>query len=502
MKYDIIIGLEIHAELNTKSKMFCSCLNKRDQSPANTNVCPICLGHPGTLPMPNKKAIDWTILTGLALNCQINLRSKFDRKNYFYPDLPKAYQISQYDKPFAFEGHLIVDRRKIDITRIHLEEDTGKSFHQLEKEQTLIDFNRAGAPLLELVTDPMIKDALEAKAFCQEFQRVLRYLEVSSANMEKGEMRCEANISLQKPKTWRRKGPEIIAITKHKLNNKVEVKNINSFKSLEKAINYEIKRQTTLLDKKQEIIAETRGFNEKLNKTISQRKKETAADYRYFKEPDIPDIIFTKTQIDKLKKQIKELPLAKKRRFKKEFGLKEETIDILISDKDLADFSEKMISELAAWTIAEEDSFDRQSKKLSQMAANWLSGELFTYFKNDNKKFKDNLITPENFAELMSLIWRGKINSNTGLKILKIMYEQGGDPTNIMDELGLEQIDNPDRLKNIIQDIVNKFPKQAQMYKEGKIPVIKFLIGKVMAQSKGKANPVKVKKILEEMLIN
>lgn len=502
MKYDIIIGLEIHAELNTDSKMFCSCLNKRDQSLPNTNVCPICLGHPGTLPMPNKKAIDWTIKTGLALNCQINLESKFDRKNYYYPDLPKGYQISQYDKPFAYSGHLIVNSRKIDITRIHLEEDTGKSFHQAEKEQTLIDFNRAGAPLLELVTDPMIKDAVEAKAFCQEFQKVLRYLEVSSANMENGEMRCEANISLQKPKSWQRKGSEIIALGKHKLNNKVEVKNINSFKSLEKAINYEIARQTEALDKKQEIIAETRGFNERLNKTISQRKKEAAADYRYFKEPDIPDIILTTSDLDLLKKQIGELPIEKKKRFKKEYGLKEETIDILISDKDLADFTEKMISELAAWTIAEDDSFARQSKKLSQMAANWLSAELFTYFKNDNKKFKENIITPENFAELMSLVWRGKINSNTGLKILKIMYEKGGDPTDIMDELGLEQIDNPDKLKNIITDIVNKYPKQVQMYKEGKTPVIKFLIGQVMAQSKGKANPVKVKEILEKMLID
>ncbi len=502
MKYDIIIGLEIHAELNTDSKMFCSCLNKRDQSLPNTNVCPICLGHPGTLPVPNKKAIDWTILTGLALNCQINLESKFDRKNYYYPDLPKGYQISQYDKPFAYQGHLIVNGRKIDITRIHLEEDTGKSFHQAEKEQTLIDFNRAGAPLLELVSDPMIKDAAEAKAFCQEFQKVLRYLEVSSANMESGEMRCEANISLQKPKSWQRKGSEIIALGKHKLNNKVEVKNINSFKSLEKAINYEIARQTEALDKKQEIVAETRGFNEKLNITISQRKKEDAADYRYFKEPDIPDIIFTPTDIALLKKQIGELPIDKKRRFKKEYGLKEETIDILISDKDLANFTEKMISELAAWTLAEDDSFERQSKKLSQMAANWLSSELVTYFKNDNKKFKDNIITPENFAELMSLVWRGKINSNTGLKILKIMYEKGGDPTDIMDELGLEQIDNPDELKNIITDIVNKFPKQVKMYKEGKTPVIKFLIGQIMAQSKGKANPVKVKKILEDMLIN
>lgn len=502
MKYDIIIGLEIHAELNTESKMFCSCLNKRDQSLPNTNVCPICLGHPGTLPMPNKKAIDLTIITGLALNCQINKKSKFDRKNYYYPDLPKGYQISQYDKPFAYQGYLIVNNRKIDITRIHLEEDTGKSFHQIDKEQTLIDFNRAGAPLLELVSDPMIRDASEAKMFCQEFQKVLRYLNVSSANMENGEMRCEANISLQKPKTWERKGSQIIALKKAKLNNKVEIKNINSFKALEKAINYEIDRQSKLLDKKQEVLAETRGYNEKLNQTFSQRKKETSADYRYFKEPDIPDIILSSLEINQLKKQIGELPIDKKRRFKKEYGLKEETIDILISDKDLADFTEKMISELAAWTIAEDDSFERQAKKLSQMAANWLSGELFTYFKNDNKKFKENIITPENFAELMSLIWRAKINSNTGLKILKIMYEKGGDPTDIMDELGLEQIDNADKLKNIITDVINKFPKQVQMYKEGKTPIIKFLIGQVMANSKGKANPVKVKEILEEMLVN
>ena len=500
MNYDIIIGLEIHAELNTKSKMFCSCLNKSDYLQPNTNVCPVCLGHPGTLPVPNKSAIEKTILLSLALNCQINQETKFDRKNYFYPDLPKGYQISQYDKPFGNDGYLEFDEERIEIERIHLEEDTGKIFHDKDGEKTLIDFNRAGAPLLEMVTKPTIKDALQAKLFCQNFQKVLRYLNVSSADMEKGEMRCEANVSLQKKDAWKYEDGEIKARKGKKINHKVEVKNINSFKALEKAINFEIKRQSELLDKNLEIVAETRGWQEKKGETISQRKKETAADYRYFKEPDIPEFYIEDEEILNIKKQLIELSMDKKKRFINQYGIKPENADILVSDKLLADFFEKTVSELGAWIEAEGDNYARQEKKLAQTAANWINGELLKHLKANKKTAKDIIITTENMAELISLVWREKINSNTAQDILSIMYKKGGDPSDIMDDLGLEQIDSGQELDKVIIRIIEENKKQVKEYQSGKLAVIKYLIGQVMAATKGKANPKIVKEVLEEKL--
>jgi aspartyl-tRNA(Asn)/glutamyl-tRNA(Gln) amidotransferase subunit B len=500
MNYDIIIGLEIHAELNTKSKMFCSCLNKSDNLKPNINVCPVCLGHPGTLPVPNKLAIEKTILLALALNCQINQETKFDRKNYFYPDLPKGYQISQYDKPFGYDGYLEFDEEKIDISRIHLEEDTGKIFHDKSGQKTLIDFNRAGTALLEMVTKPIIKDALQAKIFCQNFQRVLRYLNISFADMEKGEMRCEANISLQTKNAWYHENGEIKKKGKNKLNHKVEVKNINSFKSLEKAINYEIKRQAKLLDEKQNIVAETRGWQENKAETVSQRKKETAADYRYFKEPDIPQFYIDDEEILNIKKQLIELPMNKKKRFIQQYGIKAESADILVNDRLLADFYEKTVSELGAWIKAEGDEYNRQEKKLAQTAANWINGELLKHLKTDKKSAKDIIITAENMAELISLVWREKINSNTAQDILKIMYKNGGDPSDIMDELGLMQIDNSQELDKVIKRIIDENKKQVEEYQAGKLTVLKYLIGQVMAATKGKANPKIVKELLEKNL--
>ncbi len=500
MNYDIIIGLEIHAELNTKSKMFCSCVNKSDNLKPNVNVCPVCLGHPGTLPVPNKSAIEKTILLSLALNCQLNQETKFDRKNYFYPDLPKGYQISQYDKPFAYNGYLKFDEEIIEISRIHLEEDTGKIIHDKSGKKTLIDFNRAGTPLLEMVTKPTIKDAKQAKNFGQNFQKVLRYLNISFADMEKGEMRCEANISLQTKNAWQYKDGEIIAKSGKKLNHKVEVKNINSFKALEKAINFEIKRQATLLDKKSEIIAETRGWQESKGETVSQRKKETAADYRYFKEPDIPEFYISDKEIFNIKKQLIELAMEKKQRFIKQYGIKDESADILVSDKVIADFYEKTVSELGAWITAKGDSYSRQEKKLAQTTANWINGELIKHLKADKKSAKDIIITPENMAELISLVWQEKINSNTAQDILKIMYKEGGDPSDIIDELGLEQIDNSQELDKVIKRIIEENKKQAKEYQTGKSTVITYFIGQVMAATKGKANPKIVKELLEENL--
>ena len=500
MAYQTIIGLEIHAELKTKSKMFCACNNDSEDKAANTTVCPICLGHPGTLPVPNKKAIESVIAVGLALNCQINRLSKFDRKNYFYPDLPKGYQISQYDQPLAYSGYLKIDNKKISITRIHLEEDTGKSFHPQNSENTLIDFNRAGTPLMELVTDPIIKDAAEAKKFCQKYQQILRYLEISDADMEKGQMRCEANISLQEEGRFKYENGEIKPIKKYKLNKKVEVKNINSFRALEKAINFEIKRQTEALEKDEEILGETRGWDDKKNETVSQRIKETSADYRYFPEPDIPPLEIGGQWLADIKASLPELPPNKIKRFQQEYGLNDEISEILTSDKNLANWSENVISELNSWIEANGDSADRQDKKLAKIAGNWIAGELIKHLKANNDKISQIKITAENFAELICLVYQNKINSSAGQTILEFMYNQGGDPTDIMAKMGLEQMDNKADLEKTIDKVISENAEQAEQYKKGKTNVMQFLLGKVMAETGGKANPLITKKLLEKAL--
>lgn len=501
MKYDVIIGLEIHAELRTKSKMFCSCNNDSENKEPNTTVCPICLGHPGTLPVPNKQAIDWTILTGLALHCKINRLSKFDRKNYFYPDLPKGYQISQYDQPLAYEGYLEIDDDKIAITRIHLEEDTGKSIHFKDQDYTLLDFNRAGTPLMELVTEPVIKSAEEAKKFCQAYQRILRYLGISRADMERGEMRCEANISLQEKGDWEYKDGQILPKKKNgPLNAKVEVKNINSFKAVERAILFEIERQSALLDKGEKIAPETRGWNENKAITFSQRTKETSADYRYFPEPDIPPLQIDDNLLSRLHGLLPEMPEAKKKRFIREYGFNNDMAEIIAGDKDLADWTENVISELDAWIEANGDEEARQEKKLAKAAANLITSELLKHLKADNKKVGDLKMTAENFAELVCLTYQGKINSSAGQSILEKMYWEGGDPTDIMGALGLEQLDNESELEEAVRKIISNNPAQQEQYRQGKTNVFQFFVGQVMAETKGKANPKIVKELLDKLL--
>ncbi|MCK5062033.1 Asp-tRNA(Asn)/Glu-tRNA(Gln) amidotransferase subunit GatB [Candidatus Parcubacteria bacterium] len=499
MKYDIIIGLEIHAGLKTKRKMFCACDNDPAGKKPNENTCPICLGHPGTLPAPNYKAIEWALLLGLALKGKINKLSKFDRKNYFYPDLPKGYQISQYDLPFVYDASLKVNGRDIDITRVHLEEDTGKNTHPVGKNYSLIDFNRAGTPLLELVTEPIIESAEEAKKFCQTYQQILRYLDISNADMEKGEMRCEANVSVQEKDEWEYKDGEIRALGDYKLNPKIEVKNINSFKAVEKAINYEIKRQINAIENNEKLIQETRGWNDKKNITVSQRVKETSADYRYFPEPDIPPIKIDASWLKEIKTNIIELPPKKKERFIKQYNLSEEAAAILVSDKYLADYTEKVISELRAWIDSNGDKWERQKRKLARAAGNWLISELFTHLNKDNLSIKDIKITPENFAELIALVYQGKINSSAGTKILAQMYKNGGDPGNIMQDMGLEQIDDEAELEKTIKQVIADNPKQAEEYKNGKKTVLKFFIGQTMSSTKGKANPILVSKIIKKL---
>ncbi len=500
MDYEVIIGLEIHAELKTKSKMFCACNNDANDKAPNTTVCPVCLGHPGTLPVPNKQAIDWVILTGLALHSKINRLSKFDRKNYFYPDLPKGYQISQYDLPFCYDGYLEINDEKILITRIHLEEDTGKSMHFKDQDHTLLDFNRAGTPLMELVTEPVIKNAEQAKKFCQSYQQILRYLEISTADMEKGEMRCEANVSVQKKGKWEYKDGQIIPKKGYQLNNKVEVKNINSFRAVEKAIIYETQRQISLLEKGEEIIAETRGWDENKGQTVSQRRKETSADYRYFPEPDIPPIQINENWLAKLQASLPELPRQKKQRFMREYNLNKEVVEILVNDKDLANWSENVISELEAWIEANGDEADRQEKKLAKIAGNWITGELLKHLNSSGQRITDLKMTAENFAELICLIYQDKINSSAGQTILEFMYNNGGDPTDIMQEMGLEQLDNSAELEEMVKNIITQNPTQLKEYQNGKTNVLQFFVGQIMANTKGKANPKIVTELLKKLL--
>ncbi len=503
MDYDIIIGLEIHAEIKSNSKMFCSCRNETLNQNPNTTVCPICLGHPGTLPLVNQEAINKVILLGLALNCQINRLSKFDRKNYFYPDLPKGYQISQYDLPIAHHGFLKINKQNIEITRIHLEEDTAKLIHPNGKNYTLIDFNRAGVPLLELVTEPVIHDGISARMFCQTFQQILKYLNISDANMEKGEMRCEVNISLQKKGHWfRDEQGQIKTIKNTKLNNKVEIKNINSFKSIEKAINYETDRQKKLIDNNEEILMETRGFNENKNETFRQRVKESSSDYRYFPEPDIKPIKISSEKIAEIKKKLIELPHNKKDRFIKEYGLTPEMSEILIENKNIADWTEKVISELHELIKSNDESWENQNIKLSKLSTNWISGELFKFLKKDKKNIDEIKIKPLEFSKLILLLHQEKITAKTGQEILEIMYKIGKDPENIMKENNLERKteDNLEELEKNVEKVIKKYEKQWLEYQNGKEALLKFFIGQTMAETKGRFSASKIEEIIKNNL--
>ncbi|MEA3344295.1 MAG: Asp-tRNA(Asn)/Glu-tRNA(Gln) amidotransferase subunit GatB [Patescibacteria group bacterium] len=498
MNYRAIIGLEIHIELKTKTKMFCGCLNNPDEKEANVNICPVCTAQPGTLPVINEDAVKKTIKTGLALNCKIAKESKFDRKNYFYPDLPKGYQISQYDKPFCEKGFLEIfdldnlseKNKKIRITRIHLEEDTGRLIHS--QEASLVDYNRAGVPLMEMVTEPDFRTAQEAKKFAEELQLILRYLNVSDANMEKGQMRVEVNISLvpeDKPSD--------------SLGTKVEVKNLNSFRVVEQAINYEIKRQKQALDNKEEIFQETRGWDESKNATVRQRKKEGSRDYRYFPEPDLPTVYLKEDFIQEVRAEIPELPAEKRKRFKEEYNLLDKEIEIFTQDKDLSAYFEKVISELKDWTktvqLKTKISKDEENK-LIKLASNYIITDLQSLLKNTLISDKSFLITSENFAEFISLIYQGKITSRTAKQILEEMFKKGSDPSHIIEEKGLSQLFDEKEILGIIEEVISKNKKPVEDYKKGKENALQFLIGQVMAKSKGRANPDMAKSLLKNML--
>ena len=481
--YQSTIGLEIHVELKTRSKMFCGCVNNPDEKNPNTNVCPVCLAHPGVLPVINKKAVESVLKLGLALDSEIPQISKFDRKNYFYPDLPKGYQISQYDQPLVVGGKL----NDVKLTRIHLEEDTGRLIHssqladypQNEIAASLIDFNRAGVPLMELVTEPDIKSGDQAVTFAKELQMILRYLDISNANMEKGEMRVEANISVSA-------GDE--------LGTKVEIKNLNSFKVLGDSINYEIKRQIEVLEKGDEVHHETRGWNDNKKITVSQRIKEKAHDYRYFSEPDLPPMDIKEFDLEKLKLEIPELPEQKRKRFISEFGLKSEQVEIFIEDYNLADYFEKAISEL----LAETNTIDTALK--IQLLFNYLTSDIKGLMNELGGDFNTLKITPPKLALLVALIVNKKLPSRLAKDILKEMFESGLEPEQIMNEKGLSQISDQDIIKKTIQEIIAENPVALEDYKKGKQNASQFLIGQAMKKLKGQANPDILKKLLEEYL--
>lgn len=461
MNYEMTVGLEIHVELKTKSKMFCSCKNDPDESEPNTNVCPICMGHPGTLPTINEEAIRQLMRAGLALNCSINEHSKFDRKNYFYPDLPKGYQISQYDLPVCYDGGMKVGEHVIRIERIHMEEDAGTLKH--EGNATLVDYNRAGVPLMELVTKPDITSSEQITKFARELQLIMRYLGASDANMEKGQMRVEVNISV-KP------------VGQQEFGTKVEVKNINSINAAGRAAEYEFKRQVAAIEQGETIVQETRGWDETKQATFSQRLKGGSADYRYFPEPDLPPMQFTSEHVTAVQATLPELPQARRDRFKRQYGLTDEQVEIFTYTKEFGDFFEEVASELG-------------EGRLFVLAANYIVTE------------QPSQINPENFAELIRKIANKELSSTAAKIVLDEMAVTGKDPDEIIKEKNLGQISDAGDLMSVVEEVLAAHPKVVEDYKKGKQESIKFFVGKVMAATKGRANPEVVLDLLKNKLL-
>jgi aspartyl-tRNA(Asn)/glutamyl-tRNA(Gln) amidotransferase subunit B len=441
------------------------------------------------------------IKTGLALNCKIAKETYFERKNYFYPDLPKGYQISQYAVPLCQGGYLEIPgtNRKIWITRVHLEEDTGKLTHCNDNDTySLIDFNRSGVPLMELVTEPDIRSPQEARQFAQELQLILRYLGVSDADMEKGQMRVEVNISLTSANENSRKFTNKIGGNSRLLGTKVEIKNLNSFRAVEKASEYEIKRQSRILERGEKVIQETRGWLDVKGKTVSQRIKEEANDYRYFPDPDLPPLQATSYKLQATK-NMPELPQQKRDRFQKEYGLNPKETEILVQNKELADYFENVISELKYWAKIKEVSRDKVSS-LVKLAVNYLESDLLGIMKEKNTPIKDLKITPENFAELITILWQGEISSRAGKDVLLEMFKTGADPTYIIKDKNLKQVSDEKAIEGIVKKIIKENPKPVEDYKKGKENALQFLVGQVMKESKGKANPDKAREILKSLL--
>ncbi|RKY32280.1 MAG: Asp-tRNA(Asn)/Glu-tRNA(Gln) amidotransferase GatCAB subunit B [Candidatus Omnitrophota bacterium] len=476
MKYETVIGLEVHVHLNTKTKAFCGCRTEFGREP-NSQVCPVCLGFPGSLPVLNKAAFEHAIKVGLALNCSISEFTKFDRKNYFYPDLPKNYQISQYDLPLAECGFLDIDVggsiKRIGIKRVHLEEDAGKLIHQ--KELSLVDFNRTGIPLLEIVSDPQINSPEEAHEYLIRLKSLIEYLDVSDCDMEKGSLRCDANISIRKA------GDKELGV-------KTELKNMNSFKAVRDALDFENKRQTELLEGGGKIIRETRLWDAQNLVTISMRTKEEAKDYRYFPEPDLPPFIIKKEQIEQIKKSIPELPREKISRFIKEYGLTEYEAEIITSLRKDADFAEEC--------------FRAYSGKDKKPVINYLIGPMLAEANNRNCSLSGLKVKPLGLIELLGFIGRNEISQLSAKEVLKEMIETMKMPGEIIKDKNLIQISDSETLKEIAEEVIKLNPKSCQDYKSGKANALMFLIGQVMKKTQGKADPKAVQDILKRRLLN
>lgn len=469
-KYKATIGLEIHAEMATKTKMFCACKNDPEEKNPNVNICPVCMGHPGTLPVLNKQAIKNVLKMGIALDSKIADFTEWDRKNYFYPDIPKGYQISQYKYPLITGGKL----NGINITRIHLEEDTAKSYHD-RGDFSLVDFNRAGVPLMELVTEPELHTGKDTADFARELQLLLQYLGVGEANMEKGEMRIEANISVSDT---------------DKFGTKVEVKNLNSFKSVEKAVNYEIQRHIEVIEGGVKIVQETRGWDEDKQSTYSQRAKEDSHDYRYFPDPDIPKMKISEIPdfaTDLLKKELPELPWAKRTRYEKDYGIKEADVEIYVRPGIIADFFEKVCADFAG------------DKNLIKLASNYIISDLLGLMKVVNGENLGKL-NDKNFAELIKMVSAGKISSRGAKDILKIMFEQGGEALAIAEKENLLQKSDEGELIKIAQEIIANNAKTVADYMAGKEAALMALVGQGMKATKGSGNPQVLKEIFLKLL--
>ena len=494
MKYKTTIGLEIHAELKTQTKMFCNSKNDTEEKRPNVNVCPVCMGHPGTLPTVNKEAVKSVLKVGVALGGKFADFTEFDRKNYFYPDIPKGYQISQYKYPLVTGGKL----GGVEITRIHLEEDTAKSSHE-NGNYSLVDFNRAGVPLMELVTEPVIHSAEKASKFAKELQLLLQYLGVAEANMEKGEMRVEANISVSpdvKVQPWQLKKAEslvangAISADKLLLGTKVEVKNLNSFRAVQRAIEYEVKRHIELLEKGEKVVQETRGWDEDKQETFPQRLKEYSHDYRYFPDPDLPKLYLNeipKFQKETLEKELPKLPWEKREEYTKNFGLKDEDAEVFVRSTVWGKYFEDVISHL------------KNDKDLIKLASNYITSDLIGLVDCQGSILAVKIL-PASFAQLMILIKSGKLSSRAGKDILKIMYEKGGEPEEIAEKENLLQKSGEGHIKKIVEKIISDNHSVVADYKSGKQAALQFLIGQAMRETKGSANPEILKKTLISFL--
>jgi aspartyl-tRNA(Asn)/glutamyl-tRNA(Gln) amidotransferase subunit B len=476
-KYEPVIGLEVHVQLGTKTKIFCSCPVEFG-APPNTNVCPVCLGLPGALPVLSRQAVELAIGAAIALHCKVNSFSRFARKNYFYPDLPKGYQISQYDQPLAEHGYLdlITEgvKKRIGVTRVHMEDDAGKSIHEGFKDSdryTYVDLNRSGTPLIEIVSEPDMRSPDEAYAYVTELKQMLQYIGVSDCDMEKGQLRCDANVSV------RPRGTE-------KLGTKAEVKNLNSFRFLKMALEYEIERQVQLIESGRKVVQETRLYNVETGQTVGMRSKEHAHDYRYFPEPDLVPLRVSEHWLNEIRHKLPELPAERRERFVNEYGLREYDAQVLTLTRETGDFFETAVK----------ISGDARS------TANWVTGDLMGLLKAADEDIAGSPVSAEHLGELVSLINKGELSGKLAKEILPKMLETGDSPTAIMDREGLRQISDTGALEKIADEVLAGNPKQVDQYKSGKTAVIGFLVGQVMKATRGQANPAAVSEVLKKKL--